>query len=151
MSYIDEIKNYKIGICCFSVKHTSLRSTNKYWLARNQNNVVEWSEMSTRWNNNNMWVDMSLYYKNTLWVDMSLYYNNNNLWVDMSLYYTLKQQQSVGRHVTVVVIEWHVYPQIVVVSVCNRATCLPTDCCCFSVWNNNNLWVDMSLYYTLKQ
>jgi hypothetical protein len=41
-------KDYKIGICCFSAKHTALRRKNTYWLARNQNNVSEWSDMSTR-------------------------------------------------------------------------------------------------------
>jgi hypothetical protein len=40
--------NYKISICCFSAKHTALRRKNKDWLARNQNNVSEWSDMSTR-------------------------------------------------------------------------------------------------------
>jgi hypothetical protein len=39
---------YEIGICCFSAKHTALRRKTKDWLARNQNNVSEWSEMSTR-------------------------------------------------------------------------------------------------------
>ena len=38
---------YKIGICCFSVKHAALRSKSKDWLARNQNNVSEWSNIST--------------------------------------------------------------------------------------------------------
>ena len=41
-------KDYKIGICCFSAKHAPLRRKNKDWLARNQNNVSEWSDMSTR-------------------------------------------------------------------------------------------------------
>ena len=40
-------KDYKIGICCFSAKHAALRRKNKDWLARNQNNVSEWSDMST--------------------------------------------------------------------------------------------------------
>jgi hypothetical protein len=35
-------------ICCFSAKHAALRRTSKDWLARNQNNVSEWSDMSTR-------------------------------------------------------------------------------------------------------
>ena len=43
-----QTKDYKIGICCFSTKHTALRSKSKDWLARNQNNVSEWSDMSTR-------------------------------------------------------------------------------------------------------
>ena len=43
----DQTKDYKIGICCFSAKHAALRRKNKDWLARNQNNVSEWSEMST--------------------------------------------------------------------------------------------------------
>ena len=41
-----QTKDYKIGICCFSAKHAALRSKNKDWLARNQNNVSEWSELS---------------------------------------------------------------------------------------------------------
>jgi len=32
-------KDSLIGICCFSVKHTTLRITNKGGLARNQDNV----------------------------------------------------------------------------------------------------------------
>ena len=41
-------KDYEIGICCFSAKHTALRRKSRDWLARNQNNVSEWSDMSTR-------------------------------------------------------------------------------------------------------
>jgi hypothetical protein len=40
-------KDYKIGICCFSAKHASLRKRSKDLLAWNQNNVSEWSDMST--------------------------------------------------------------------------------------------------------
>jgi hypothetical protein len=43
-----QTKDYKIGICCFSAKHASLRRKSKDWLAPNQNNVSEWSDMSTR-------------------------------------------------------------------------------------------------------
>ena len=43
-----QTKNYKIGICCFSAKHAALRRKRKDWLSRNQNNVSEWSNMSTR-------------------------------------------------------------------------------------------------------
>ena len=42
-----QIKDYKIGICCFSAKHTALRRKSKDCLARNQNNVSEWNDMST--------------------------------------------------------------------------------------------------------
>ena len=41
-------KYYKIGICCFSAKHVALRRKSKDWLGRNQKNVSEWSDMSTR-------------------------------------------------------------------------------------------------------
>jgi len=41
-------KDYNICICCFSAMHAALRSKTKDWLARNQNNVFEWSNMSTR-------------------------------------------------------------------------------------------------------
>ena len=43
-----QIKDYKICICCFSAKHASLGSKSKDWLARNQNNVSKWSDMSMR-------------------------------------------------------------------------------------------------------
>jgi hypothetical protein len=39
---------YKIGICCFSAKHAALRRKSKYWLARNQDNVSEWCDISIR-------------------------------------------------------------------------------------------------------
>ena len=42
------IKNYKIGICCFSAKHAALRRKNKDWFARNQDNVSEWDDISIR-------------------------------------------------------------------------------------------------------
>ena len=41
-------KDFKVGICCFSAKHAALRRQSKDWLARNQANVSEWSDMSTR-------------------------------------------------------------------------------------------------------
>ena len=43
-----QTKDYKIGMCCFSAKHAALRRKSKDWLARNQNNVSEWSDMSIR-------------------------------------------------------------------------------------------------------
>jgi hypothetical protein len=30
-----------VGVCCYSAKHAALRSKNKDWLARNQDNVSE--------------------------------------------------------------------------------------------------------------
>jgi hypothetical protein len=41
-----QTKNYKIGICCFSAKYVALRRKTKDWLARNQDNVSEWGDMS---------------------------------------------------------------------------------------------------------
>jgi hypothetical protein len=43
-----QTKDYNIGICCFSAKYAALSSKRKDWLARNQNNVSEWSDISTR-------------------------------------------------------------------------------------------------------
>ena len=45
---LGQTKDYTIGICCFSAKHAALRRKGKDWLARNQNNMSEWSDMSTR-------------------------------------------------------------------------------------------------------
>ena len=42
----DQTKDYVIGICCFSSKHAALRRKSKDWLARNQNNVSKWGDMS---------------------------------------------------------------------------------------------------------
>jgi hypothetical protein len=44
----EQAKDYNIGICCFSSKHAALRRKSKDWLAQIQNNVFEWSDMSTR-------------------------------------------------------------------------------------------------------
>jgi hypothetical protein len=43
-----QTNDYKIGICCFSAKHAALRRKSKDWMARNQNNVPEWSDMFPR-------------------------------------------------------------------------------------------------------
>ena len=40
-------KAYDIGISCFFAKHTPLKSKRKDWLTWNQDNVSEWSDMST--------------------------------------------------------------------------------------------------------
>jgi hypothetical protein len=36
-----QTKDFKMGTCCFSAKHASLRRKNKDWLVRNQDNVSE--------------------------------------------------------------------------------------------------------------
>ena len=41
-------KDYKIGMCCFSAKHATLRRKRKYWLTQNQYNGFEWSDMLSR-------------------------------------------------------------------------------------------------------
>jgi hypothetical protein len=43
-----QTKDYTIGMCCFSAKHAALMRKSKDWLVRNQDNVSEWSNMSTR-------------------------------------------------------------------------------------------------------
>jgi hypothetical protein len=42
----DQIKDFKIGMCCFSAKQAALKRKNKDWLARNQNDVSEWNVVS---------------------------------------------------------------------------------------------------------
>jgi hypothetical protein len=44
----DPTKDYEIASCCFSAKHAELRRKNKDWLARNQDTVSEWGDMSAR-------------------------------------------------------------------------------------------------------
>jgi hypothetical protein len=43
-----QTKDYKIGICCFSAKLAALGRKSKDLLARNQDNVSEWGDMSIR-------------------------------------------------------------------------------------------------------
>ena len=40
-----QTKDVEIGICCFSSKHPARWSKSKNWLARNQNNLSEWSDV----------------------------------------------------------------------------------------------------------
>jgi hypothetical protein len=41
-----QTKDYKIGICCFSAKHTVLRRKRKDGFAWNRDNVSKWGDMS---------------------------------------------------------------------------------------------------------
>jgi hypothetical protein len=41
-----QTKDNEIGICCFSAKHAAVRRKSKDRLARNQDNVSEWGNMS---------------------------------------------------------------------------------------------------------
>ena len=43
-TWYSQNKDYTIGICCFSAKHTVLKSKRKDWLALNQVYVSEWSD-----------------------------------------------------------------------------------------------------------
>jgi hypothetical protein len=54
-----QTKDYGIGICCFSAKHAASMRKSKHWLARNQDNVSEWGDMSVRG-----LVSVSYHYKN---------------------------------------------------------------------------------------
>ena len=38
---LGQTKDYRIGICYFSAKHTSLRKNSNDWLAQNQDNVSD--------------------------------------------------------------------------------------------------------------
>jgi len=48
----DQTKDFNIGIYCFSAnanaKHAALTSKSKDWLARNENSLCEWNDMSYR-------------------------------------------------------------------------------------------------------
>ena len=47
-SLSDQSNDYKIGICCFSAKHAALMKKSKDWLARKQEHVSRWGDMSIR-------------------------------------------------------------------------------------------------------
>ena len=43
-----QTKDYEIGICCVFAKHAALRRQSKNCLVRNQDNMLEWGDMSIR-------------------------------------------------------------------------------------------------------
>jgi hypothetical protein len=43
-----QTKDGKIGICCVLAEHAPIRRKSKDWLARNQDNMFEWRDMSIR-------------------------------------------------------------------------------------------------------
>ena len=43
-----QTKDYEIGICCFSAKHSAFRRMSKDWFGRNYDNVFKWDNMSNR-------------------------------------------------------------------------------------------------------
>ena len=43
-----QTKHHEIGIFCFSAYLAASRRKSKDWLARNQNNVYDWGDMSIR-------------------------------------------------------------------------------------------------------
>ena len=45
---LGQTKDCNIGICWIFAKHEALRRKGKDWLARNQENVSEWGDMSIR-------------------------------------------------------------------------------------------------------
>ena len=45
---IGQTKDYEIDMWCFSAKYEALTIKRKDWLAWNQDNVSEWSDMSIR-------------------------------------------------------------------------------------------------------
>ena len=46
--WLGQTKDYNIGICCCSVKYAALWRKSQDWLARNQDNVSKWGDMSVR-------------------------------------------------------------------------------------------------------
>jgi len=45
---LGQSKDYKIGLCCICAMHATLRRKSNDWFPRDQDNVFEWSNMSTR-------------------------------------------------------------------------------------------------------
>jgi hypothetical protein len=43
--WLSQIKDHEVGICCFYFKHAAYRSKSKDWMALNQDNVSNWSNM----------------------------------------------------------------------------------------------------------
>ena len=85
-SYSGQTKNYTVGVYCFSTKAGTLRRNNKDWLALNQDNVLEWGDMSI--SGLSEWGYMSISGLSE-WGDMSI--SGLSEWGDMSIHGLLFQ------------------------------------------------------------
>ena len=63
-----QTKDYKINICCFSTKHTALRSKNKDWLAQNHDSVSTLRSKNKDWLAQNQDSVSTLRSKNKDWL-----------------------------------------------------------------------------------
>ena len=96
--WLGQTKDYKIGICCFSAKHAALRSKNKDWLGRNQNNVSEWNNMSNcglliQWANTiKTQLSVLVYYKADLIISLKI--NLFSPWYSWKIAELVLKQQS---------------------------------------------------------
>ena len=43
---LDQIKDYEIGICCFSTMHAALKRKSKDWMAQIRDTVSEYGDVS---------------------------------------------------------------------------------------------------------
>jgi hypothetical protein len=43
-----QIKDYKIGMYCYSAKDAALKRKDKDWLVRDNDNLSKWGDLSTR-------------------------------------------------------------------------------------------------------
>ena len=76
---LGQSKDYKIGIFCFSARHAAYRRKGKNWLARNQDNVSEWSDISIR--------GLLLQWASTKKSNYACWYSTN--WTSSSYHWTL--------------------------------------------------------------
>jgi hypothetical protein len=103
-------KDYKIGICCFSTNDSALRRKSKDRLALNQDNMSEWSDMSThglliQWaSNTKIQLIMLVKYK----ADIIIIWLTRNLF---SQWYSWKIDHFVlnNNHSLILLILFHVY------------------------------------------
>jgi hypothetical protein len=75
--WLAQTKDYEIGICCFSAKHPALRRKNKYWLARNRDNVSECGDMSIG--------GLLFQWASTIKIQISMLYKVNLIIVSMKI------------------------------------------------------------------
>ena len=82
-------KDYTIGICCFFAMHAALRSKNKDWLARNQNNVSYRAKHAALMSKNKDWLaririsnvvqfNLKWFLEKSHWVSEWLLFNANS-------------------------------------------------------------------------
>ena len=77
------VVDYKMSICCFSAKNSTSRNKSRDWLAQNQSNASEWSDMSTH--------RLLFQWASTINIQLLVYYKTNIIIISSNVTCSLRK------------------------------------------------------------